>query len=217
MTRTSPAAAADYGDLTARARIRNAALEQFAESGFDRATIREIARAAGVSPGLVRHHYGSKDALRRACDEYALAALRAHGERVLSEEGLSDPATVADSRYPAHPYQRYLARALIDDSPAAGQIFDQMVAMTEGFLRRVDQRRPDPPAGDVRTRAALTVAMALGVPAFQAHISRSIGVDVLSPEGDRRVVLAALDIHSRPTLTPEEARALSAGLDKRSG
>jgi hypothetical protein len=40
---------------------------------------------------------------------------------------------------------------------------------------------------------------------------------MLSPEGDRRVVLAALDIQSRPTLTPEEARALSSGLDKPAG
>lgn len=217
MTLASPPAAAAPGDLTARARIRNAALEHFAESGFDRATIRDIARTAGVSPGLVRHHYGSKDDLRRACDDYALAALRAYAGRALSSEGLSDPAIVAEGRFTAHPYQRYLARALIDDSPAAAQIFDEMVALTEGFLRRTDQDRPDPPVADRRTRAALMVAMALGVPAFQAHLSRSIGADILSPEGDRRVVLAALDIQSHPSITPETARTLGRGLDSPAG
>jgi AcrR family transcriptional regulator len=58
-------------DLTARARIRDAAIDAFAAGGFD-ATVREIAARAGVSPGLITHHFGSKDALRRACDAEVL-------------------------------------------------------------------------------------------------------------------------------------------------
>ncbi|MGH3750942.1 MAG: helix-turn-helix domain-containing protein, partial [Micromonosporaceae bacterium] len=53
-----------HEDLTARARIRDAALRLFAERGIGPATIRDIAKAAGVSSGLVRHHFGSKEALR---------------------------------------------------------------------------------------------------------------------------------------------------------
>jgi hypothetical protein len=36
--------------------------------------------------------------------------------------------------------------------------------------------------------------------------------DILSPEGDRRVILAALDIQSHPTISPEAARTLRQGL-----
>ena len=205
---------AAFEDLTARARIRDAALRYFTECGFDRATIRDIARAAGVSPGLIRHHFGSKDELRKACDAYALEALHAYAERAMTDEGLNDPETIAEARDPLRPSERYLARALIDESEAAAQIFDEMVAMTEQFLVRIDKQRPDPPVADLRTRAALTVAMALGIPAFQAHISRSIGTDILSPEGDRRVVLAVLDIQSHPTISPDTARTLRQGLDR---
>jgi AcrR family transcriptional regulator len=67
--RTSGVVAVD--DLTARARIRDAAIEAFAARGFD-ATVRDIAARAGVSPGLITHHFGSKDALREACDAEAL-------------------------------------------------------------------------------------------------------------------------------------------------
>jgi len=67
--RTTAGIATD--DLTARARIRDAAIEAFAARGFD-ATVREIASRAGVSPGLITHHFGSKDALRAACDSEAL-------------------------------------------------------------------------------------------------------------------------------------------------
>lgn len=213
MSITSRTGAA-FEDLTARARIRNAALQYFTEYGFDRATIRDIARAAGVSPGLVRHHFGAKDDLRRACDAYALQALHAYVERAMTDEGLNDPKLIAEARDPLHPYQRYLARALIDESEAAAQIFDEMVTMTEKLLQQIDKQRPDPPVADLRTRAALTVAMALGIPAFQAHISRSIGTDILSPEGDKRVILAVLDIQSHPTISPDTARTLRQGLEK---
>jgi TetR/AcrR family transcriptional regulator, regulator of cefoperazone and chloramphenicol sensitivity len=216
MSTASPGDVA-FDDLTARARIRNAALRYFTEYGFDRATIRDIARAAGVSPGLVRHHFGSKDELRKACDAYALEALHAYVEQAMTDDGLNDPKLVAEARDPLHPYQRYLARALIDASEAAAQIFDEMVAMTEQLLQRIDKQRPDPPVADLRTRAALMVAMALGIPAFQAHISRSIGTDILSPEGDRRVVMAVLDIQSHPTISLETARTLRRGLESPDG
>jgi AcrR family transcriptional regulator len=40
-----------------------AARAAFAEKGFDGATIRGIATAAGVDPALVHHYFGTKDAL----------------------------------------------------------------------------------------------------------------------------------------------------------
>src|SRR5437762_10750424 len=56
-------------DLTAAARIREAALRLFAEHGVSGASIRDVAKAAGVSPGLVQHHFRSKARLRRAVEE----------------------------------------------------------------------------------------------------------------------------------------------------
>ena len=56
-------------DLTATARIRDAAIEQFGQHGFG-VGLRAIAKAAGVSAALVIHHFGSKDGLRKACDDY---------------------------------------------------------------------------------------------------------------------------------------------------
>jgi AcrR family transcriptional regulator len=59
-------------DRKARERIRDAAVVRFATSGFG-ASVRAIATDAGVSPALVIHHFGSKDKLHAACDEYVLA------------------------------------------------------------------------------------------------------------------------------------------------
>ncbi|HEY7488792.1 MAG TPA: TetR family transcriptional regulator [Streptosporangiaceae bacterium] len=45
------------------ARILAEARGLFAESGYDRTTIRAVATAAGVDPGLVMHYFGSKELL----------------------------------------------------------------------------------------------------------------------------------------------------------
>ncbi|MFF3828493.1 TetR family transcriptional regulator [Streptomyces griseus] len=45
----------------ARTRILAAARTEFAESGYDKTSIRGIARAAGVDAALVHHYFGTKD------------------------------------------------------------------------------------------------------------------------------------------------------------
>lgn len=46
-----------------RARIVEAAARVLAERGYEAATIKEIARTAGVAPGLVHYYFADKDAL----------------------------------------------------------------------------------------------------------------------------------------------------------
>jgi AcrR family transcriptional regulator len=211
MTRSVPRLA--FEDLTARARIRQAAMEQIAEHGFERTTIRGIAAAAGVSPGLVRHHFGSKQELRQAIDDYVLQEVRRVNDEVMeaSEHGDLGPSVV--SRHAVLPLQGYLVRALMDGSDTIAVLFDQMVDLSEQWIARADENRPDPPFIDRRTRAAVLNAMALGVPLLREHLSRVLGVDTLGPEGDRRVALALLDIYSHALVSPELAASARAALD----
>lgn len=73
-------------DLTAKARIRNAALDLYAQYGEDRISLRDIASAAGVTLGLVQHHFKTKAGVRDAVDQlvvdyfaHALAQVPAEG------------------------------------------------------------------------------------------------------------------------------------------
>src|SRR5215469_6327642 len=106
-------------DLTARARIRDAALALFAERGMDGTTIRDIARAAGVSGGLVRHHFGSKEDLRAACDAYALSHLLEIKEQAILGGQLADPGFMASAQPAVFGILQYFARSMADGSPAA--------------------------------------------------------------------------------------------------
>ncbi|WP_026414188.1 TetR family transcriptional regulator [Actinomadura oligospora] len=49
------------GRTDTREQILAAARDMFAEKGFDGASLRAIARAAGVDPALVHHYFGSKE------------------------------------------------------------------------------------------------------------------------------------------------------------
>ncbi|MFI1974266.1 TetR/AcrR family transcriptional regulator [Streptomyces wedmorensis] len=52
-----------------RERILDAARAEFAERGYDKASVRGIARAAGVDPALVHHYFGTKDEVFAAAIE----------------------------------------------------------------------------------------------------------------------------------------------------
>ncbi|MEV0391285.1 TetR/AcrR family transcriptional regulator [Nonomuraea sp. NPDC050643] len=201
----------DPEDLTARARIRDAALRHFGEHGFEGATTRAIAETAGVSPGLLRHHFGTKQELREACDAYLVKLISGINE----EAGAATPADgvnhVAAAMAALGPYQRYLARALTEGR--AEPVFDAMVRMSEHWLARLDERRDDPPFTGRKARATVGTAMALAVGILHQHVSRGLGADIAGEEGAHLLALTVLDLYSHPWLSPDEAAAYRDALD----
>jgi TetR/AcrR family transcriptional regulator len=80
-TRRTPAPHAE----ATRARIGEAAGKAFAEKGFEGASTREIAAAAGVEQGLLTYHFPTKDELWRAAADRIFGVLRKGvAERVAS-------------------------------------------------------------------------------------------------------------------------------------
>ena len=67
--------------------IRQAALNVFAQNGFERASIAEIAKAANVAKPLIHYHFASKEVLWQSAVSDAQAALMA--ETLLFQERLS--------------------------------------------------------------------------------------------------------------------------------
>ncbi|SFP14348.1 TetR/AcrR family transcriptional regulator [Amycolatopsis rubida] len=196
----------DPDDLTARARIRDAAMRHFGEHGFERATIRGIAVEAGVSLGLVRHHFGSKQALREACDAHLIKLLRQLNDQVPDDLAASVTANpVAAARVAVGPYRDYLVRALVEGGVAP--LFDEMVELGTSRLVATDRQRTHPPTVDPKVRAAIGTAMALSITVLHQHISRAAGIDILSPAGDNMLARALIDIYSHPQLSLDEAQA----------
>lgn len=206
----SGAADPAFEDLTARARIREAAIRLFAERGIEATTVRDIAAAAGVSPGLVSHHFGSKEDLRAACDAHVLTRLVRLKEQAVLEGRLAGAGFFAGAQPALLLLLRYIARSMLDGSAAADAMFAEMVGLAERWLE--DNHRgelSDPPA-----YAALLVAMELGSLVMREQLSRVLGADVLESEGHLRLVRAKLDFYSKPLLDAELAAGALAALDR---
>lgn len=77
-----------------RQRLLEAAIELFAELGYERGSTRAIARRAGVSLPALQYYFGGKEGLYRACAEYITQDVRSRlgpaAERVRLALGRND-------------------------------------------------------------------------------------------------------------------------------
>ncbi|WP_261164764.1 TetR family transcriptional regulator [Microbacterium sp. Marseille-Q6965] len=114
-------------DRMPRARIRDAAIARFARDGFG-ASVRQIAEDAGVSPALVIHHFGSKAALRQACDAAVLreyAAGKDEGQRVVRD---GDPLSLLSELGRYEPLLGYFLQTIREGGESARRIVREMIA-----------------------------------------------------------------------------------------
>jgi AcrR family transcriptional regulator len=163
-----------------------------------------------VSSGLIRHHFGSKEALRDFCDEYVLGIVRKLNEVTWAAYEDGDLGKAAAARVPVGQYNRYVARSLVDGGN--GQLFDEITSMGEAWIRAFDAQREEKPDTDAHVRAAVVAAWGLALPIMQEHLSRAFGADLTSPEGDQLLARALLELYSHPLLSPEDAAKARAGL-----
>lgn len=139
-------------DLTATARIRDAAIEQFGRQGFG-VSVRAIAEAAGVSAALVIHHFGSKEGLRRACDEFVAEEIRSGKSEAMRS---ADPGTwfaqMAEIESYA-PMMAYLVRSMQSGGELANTLWRRMMDNAEGYLDEGVRAGTLKPSRDPKARA----------------------------------------------------------------
>jgi AcrR family transcriptional regulator len=183
---------AGTGDLTTRALIRNAALRLFADRGPDAVTVREIAAEAGVSAGLVLHHFGSKNGLRAAVDKHAAEAFDAifedlEGQDLADMLASASRGSIAEAMargFPrGSPLPAYLRRLLLTNDPAGAALFGRWYAATRALLDSMITHGVAKPTGDPAVRATFLLVNDLALILLQDRIAAVTGVDPLSPEG----------------------------------
>ncbi|ART72070.1 TetR family transcriptional regulator [Mycobacterium dioxanotrophicus] len=119
-------------DLTAKARIRNTALELFAQHGEDRIALRTIAAEAGATLGLVQHHFKTKAGLRDAVDQLVAD----HFASTLAQAPANATVAVRDEAVRQMlrdnpPVVNYVRRALLDPSAERLHLLDVLVELTQ--------------------------------------------------------------------------------------
>ena len=103
----------------------------FAAQGVAATSLRAVAKEAGVSPGLIVHHFGSKEGLCQAVDEAVVERIElalgevpvdgSHGE-LLEGRGKVIAALLRDQPVICD----YLGRALSEDTEASAALFHRL-------------------------------------------------------------------------------------------
>lgn len=161
------------------ARIRDAAITEFAAHGFTKTTVRGIAEAAGVSPGLVIHHFGSKDGLRAACDDYVFEALTETKREKVNAGG---PLMVGEllKNESTRTIAEYMLKSLLDPSEQGQRFFDHYVESVERIIDEGFAGLTMRKAEDRRAQAAAIAMLGLAPLMLEHRIRQVIGTDDLS-------------------------------------
>ncbi|MGE2815594.1 TetR family transcriptional regulator [Mycobacterium heidelbergense] len=183
-------------DLTAAARIRDAAIEQFGERGFD-VGLRAIAEAAGVSAALVIHHFGSKDGLRKACDDFIAEEIRESKSEAMQS---NDPAVwfgqLAEIEEFA-PLIAYLLRSMQTGGDLAKMLWHRMIENAEGYLEDGVRAGTIKPSRDPKARAKyLGITGGGGLLLYLQMHENPTDLRAVLRDYAREMVLPALEIYS---------------------
>lgn len=183
-----------------REEILQAALEAFAETGYDAMSVRELTRQLDVSHNLVHHYFGSKPALWRAAVDHGLDRTIRELTTLL-EEAVGGPDPVATIRSSGERSMMLLARnpavarILLDESARGGErldyIYDRFLKPGMDVLKRFLASARGRGLRDIDPRVLLLFCMNVTATFFtQAALARKLGIP---PPGSAR----ALDPHAR--------------------
>ena len=178
-------------DLTARARIRGAAFALVAERGVAGVTLREAARRAGVSPGLVVHHFGSRQGLLDAVAEWVVD----HLHRATRDSGSGgDPVAAHRSRQAR--FDRmvaevphlgdYVRRMLLDGTPEGLAWFRRAVDQSAGEIAARERLGQARPSADVRAEAALLIVLGFAPVLLRPLLEHALDMDLQDPAARAR-------------------------------
>ncbi|MFG2450506.1 TetR family transcriptional regulator [Streptomyces sp. M41(2017)] len=168
----------------ARDRILDAAREEFSERGYEKTSVRGIAKTAGVDSALVHHYFGTKEQVFEAAVEGAMAP--ALGAPDMIVEGPLDDVGERLTRFFfgvwENPTSRTpllaIVRSAVNNDTAAA-VFRRLVAAQ--LLRRIAARLDTP---DAELRAELAAAQLVGV----AMLRYVIKVEPLASADVERIV-----------------------------
>ena len=192
------------GDRSALA-LLEAAREAFAARGYAGASVRDIAGAAGVNPGLVRYHFGSKEGLYAQVMDEAMGRLEA---RLLEASGGPGGTRARVHRvveaYVAHLVEdrllpRLIQRALLDnDGVAIEAVQGRHRALKGGLSPLVGAfEQLQGPLGPLDEVVITIFSAAIAPFLYEPLISGVLGRDVLSEaalQRRRAHLLAMVDV-----------------------
>ena len=183
-------------DARASARIREAAIARFGAQGYDRTSVRQIAADAGVSAALVIHHFGSKEALRQACDDWLAAQLIGEKTQIAAPEVAATIREWLDDPERFRVYIDYFATMLADGTEGGNRLFDRLVHDTAAMLDAGVADGSMRESADSEMRALIVTVHGLAPLLLRDQLARTIGTPLASAAALRRMTRPMLELYT---------------------
>ena len=174
--------------------------------------MRDIAAAAGVSPALLVRHYGSKDGLIEAVDDYVVASIESMLTQVTEQTGAVGlgPAAVPSmldglARHlpPDSAIPSYLGRLLTAGGSVGAALFGRLYRISRTALDAMVADGIAAEGDDPEVRAAFMLISDLAVLMLRTRLTEVLGVDPLSNAGMKRWATEVFEVY-RDGLTGSE-------------
>jgi len=214
-----PARKPQASDITAYARIRDAALKLFAEHGASATSVRAIAKAAGVSPGLVQHHFPTKAELQASLEGYVLEKVVELARICLAQS--DHPGEFVIGRLIADFAQSnadgidYARRVMLEGSTLGQRLFDQIVLscrlLMEQFAKDGILRKDL----DMEWASINAMLMIVGPVLFEPVVNRHLGRPFRTNEGLARWDAACDDLWGHGYYSAATQKATKSRASKR--
>lgn len=166
-------------------RIRDAALSRFAAQGTAATSLRDVAEAAGVSIGLLQHHFGTKERLIEAVDKHVVGVLGsslAGAPAVPTADPVGDFGHRVTTLIAEHTdVVDYIVRTLLERTPTGASIFDALVAMGEDRWNQYRDDQLTAPDLDQIWAALNPLLLVLGAMALRPHLDRHLPEHFTTP------------------------------------
>ena len=187
---------------TTREQLLALSVAMFAENGFTQTSLRSIAKRAGVSPGLLVHHFGSKD------DLVAEAISETLGRWVVGETA----AVLDDESARVENWRMFIERnstslnffrqVLLAGGTYAERLFDASLRESGTFLDQMKASGRLKELHDTEATALMISASGLGLILLLDHVERIMGGQIASETVATRLMNANTELWENGIFTP---------------
>lgn len=158
-----------------REQLLQVAIEEFARNGFDKTSIRSIAKIAGASPALLIHYFASKDLLVKEAIIQTLGVWIGQEKAVLAKNPdarISDWVALVQS---GQTKLQFFRQVLLANNEYSASLFEYAVIETKQMLQTGMAAGQFRHIQDIDTAAALLTSQALANLIFLPQLEASLG------------------------------------------
>ncbi|MEY3625335.1 MAG: hypothetical protein RL696_716 [Actinomycetota bacterium] len=177
-----------------REQLLEVAVAQFAKDGFERTSVRSIAKAAGTSPALLIHYFGTKDALVREAIVSTLGQFVGEEKAALLKDPdarVSDWVALVKS---GETTVQFFRQVLLANNDYTQALFTQALVETKAILSQGIQSGMFKAMSDLDTAATLLTSQAMANIIFLPQIEAALGGKITEQSVAMKLMVAQQEL-----------------------